>query len=138
MGDSLKFVPGRKMAVVTNSRDKIYIRETRNKEREPKSQKAIGKFLKEQNGLLKGIIKACRTIPEPLVEQEQDDLQEQQGVQEERDAMRQEMQEEGQETQEEMQSSCESFYEYFENGEEIEEIEDIEEVEEIEDIEDIE
>ena len=81
MGDSLQYVPDRKISVFTNIRSKE--REKRNTDREPKSHKAIKRFLKEQNGVLKGIIAACRTTPEPLEDRlEEDTVQDQQEMQE--------------------------------------------------------
>ena len=115
MGDSLQYVPGRKMTVSSSgAKAKVYIRETRNKEREPKSFQAIKKFIREQNGILKGIVKACRTTPKPLEEQEMPEaMQEQEEIPEEMQEVQEEMQEVQEEMQEEQEDewSCESIYE---------------------------
>ena len=57
----------------------MFIQETRTKDRVPRSIKNIHQFFKEQNGILTGIVKACRQIPEPLeevVEEEEQELSE--------------------------------------------------------------
>ena len=73
MGNSLCYVPNRKMPIFKNStKTKVFVRETRSRDNVPKGLKHIDRFLKEQNGLLKGIVKACRTIPEPLEDEEED------------------------------------------------------------------
>ena len=120
--DSLQYVPGRKMTIVTNNRSKIYLREKRNQEREPKSHKAIKKFIKEQNGILKGIVRACRKIPEPLEDRDEQEVEEEN---------QQEIQ---QETQQEQQ---EEDIESISGDSESEEQQDIESLSDL-DIEDIE
>ena len=73
MGNSLGYVPNRKNPIFkNNTKTKVFVRETRSRDKVPKSIKHINRFFKEQNGLLKGIVKACRTIPEPLEEEEDD------------------------------------------------------------------
>ena len=111
MGDILQYVPGRKMTVSSSSaKAKVYIRETRNKEGEPKSFKVIRRFIREQNGILKGIVKACRTTPKPLEEQEIQEAQEMPEEMQEQEEMH-EVQEEMHEVQEEEDEwSCESIY----------------------------
>ena len=79
MGNSLVFVPNRKMPIFKKSnKTKVYVRETRSRDNVPKSLKHIDRFFKEQNSLLKGIVKACRTIPEPLEEEVEDQEDEEQ------------------------------------------------------------
>ena len=108
------------MPIVTNRRSKIYLREKRNQERQPKSHKDIKKFIKEQNGILKGIIKACRKTPEPIDEEEvlveeQEEIQEQQ----------EETLEQQQELQEQQEVEVEEAMEGYEQREDsIEDIED--------------
>ena len=54
----------------------MFIQETRTKDRVPRSIKNIHQFFKEQNGILTGIVKACRQIPEPLEEVVEEEEQE--------------------------------------------------------------
>ena len=54
----------------------MFIQETRTKDRVPRSIKNIHQFFKEQNGILAGIVKACRQIPEPLEEVVEEEEQE--------------------------------------------------------------
>ena len=54
----------------------MYIPETRTKDKVPRTMKNLDQFFKEQNGILAGIIKACRQIPEPLEEEVEDEEQE--------------------------------------------------------------
>ena len=55
----------------------MYIPETRTKDKVPRTMKNLEQFFKEQNGILAGIVKACRQIPEPLEEEVEEQEQEQ-------------------------------------------------------------
>ena len=84
MGNSLGYVPNRKMPIFKNTtKTMVFVRETRSRDNVPKGLKHINRFLKEQNGLLKGIVKACRNIPEPLEEDEEDEEVDEEQQQEE-------------------------------------------------------
>ena len=54
----------------------MYIPETRTKDKVPRTMKNLEQFFKEQNGILAGIVKACRQIPEPLEEEVEEQEQE--------------------------------------------------------------
>jgi hypothetical protein len=65
MGDSLKYIDGRKYVAYKDAGGKKpYERETRGKSKEPEGYKKMIMFIKERNGIMAGIIRSTRETPE--------------------------------------------------------------------------